>query len=163
MVRITILTKGEISPADLPTRTDSAKCHVSHVVADTDTWEQKMAQVLEDLPEVVRYVKNHNLGFWIPYSLSGQEHRYFPDFIACLDDGRGPEDLLNLVLEVSGERKKDKAAKVAAARQLWLPAVNMPAPSAAGNSSISATPGIAWGRFWELSTDDESQALVQRA
>lgn len=38
------------------TRAD--KCHVSHVVADTKSWEQKLAQVLEDLPEVVRYVKN---------------------------------------------------------------------------------------------------------
>ncbi len=28
--------------------TDPTKCHVSHVVADTESWEQKMAQVLED-------------------------------------------------------------------------------------------------------------------
>ena len=39
--------------------TDPDKCQVSHVVADTGSWEQRMAQVLEDeLPEVVRYVKN---------------------------------------------------------------------------------------------------------
>ena len=30
-------------------KTDPAKCHISHVVADTDSWEQKMAQVLEDM------------------------------------------------------------------------------------------------------------------
>ncbi len=30
----------------------------------------------------------------------------------------------NLILEVTGEKKKDKAAKVATARNLWLPAVN---------------------------------------
>ncbi len=40
------------------------------------------------------------------------------------DDGHGRDDLLNLILEVSGERKKDKAAKVAAARNLRVPAVN---------------------------------------
>jgi type III restriction enzyme len=32
--------------------------------------------------------------------------------------------LLNLILEVTGEKKKDKAAKVATARNLWIPAVN---------------------------------------
>jgi type III restriction enzyme len=31
---------------------------------------------------------------------------------------------LNLILEVSGEPRKDKAAKVATARTLWVPAVN---------------------------------------
>ncbi len=104
------------------TRAD--KCHVSHVVADTDTWEQKMAAALEDMSEVVRYVKNHNLGFTIPYTLSGEERQYIPDFIACVDDGNGSRDLLNLIVEVSGENRKDKAAKVATARTLWVPAIN---------------------------------------
>ena len=100
------------------------KCHISHVVADTDSWEQKMAQTLEEMPEVVRYVKNQNLDFTIPYTLNGAERRYIPDFIACLDDGNGPDDLLNLIVEVSGQAKKDKAAKTATARTLWVPAVN---------------------------------------
>ena len=100
------------------------KCHLSHVVADTDSWEQKLAQVLEDMKEVVRYVKNHNLGFNIPYVLNGDEKNYIPDFIACIDDGYGTNNLLNLLIEVTGEKKKDKAAKVATARTLWVPAVN---------------------------------------
>ena len=104
------------------TRAD--KCHVSHVVADTESWEQKMAQALEDMDEVLRYVKNHNLGFTIPYTLNGQEHQYTPDFIVVLDDGHGPENPLNLIVEVTGEKKKDKAAKVSTARALWVPAVN---------------------------------------
>lgn len=104
------------------TRAD--KCHISHVVADTDTWEQKMASAIEDMSEVVRYVKNHNLGFAIPYALGGEERNYIPDFIVCVEDGRGPKDLLNLIVEVSGEKKKDKAAKVATARTLWVPAIN---------------------------------------
>ena len=105
--------------------TNDRKCHISHVVCDTDSWEQKLAQVLEgELPEVVRYAKNHNLHFFIPYNFNGDEHRYIPDFIACVDDGHGPDDLLNLIIEVTGEKKKDKAAKVAAARTLWIPAVN---------------------------------------
>jgi type III restriction enzyme len=105
-----------------PTRAD--KCHVSHVVADTASWEQKMAQALEDMDEVLRYVKNDHVGFTIPYTLNGEERQYHPDFTAVVDDGRGPNDLLNLIIEVTGEHKKDKVAKVATARTLWVPAVN---------------------------------------
>jgi type III restriction enzyme len=36
----------------------------------------------------------------------------------------GEPDLLNLIVEVSGESKKDKAVKTATARNLWVPAVN---------------------------------------
>ena len=102
--------------------TDSEKCHISHVVADTNSWQQKMAQVLEDMNEVICYVKNQGLGFLIPYVLNGQQKNYMPDFVVRIDDGQ--DDLLNLIVEVSGEARKDKAAKVATARNLWLPAVN---------------------------------------
>ena len=51
--------------------TDPAKCHISHVVDDTESWEQKMAQALEEMGEVICFVKNHNLGFTIPYTLNG--------------------------------------------------------------------------------------------
>ncbi|MFH1897723.1 MAG: hypothetical protein ABH886_05730 [Candidatus Desantisbacteria bacterium] len=104
--------------------THDDKCHISHVVADTDSWEQKMAQSLEDMPEVIRYVKNHRLSFTIPYTLNGEEKNYIPDFIACIEDGHGQDDLLNLIVEVTGEKKKDKAAKVDTTRRLWVPAVN---------------------------------------
>ena len=96
--------------------TDPAKCHISHVVADTNNWEQKLAQVLEDMDEVVRYVKNEGLGFSIPYALEGIERAYIPDFIACIEDGNGRDDLLNLICEVSGEAKRDKARKAETAR-----------------------------------------------
>jgi type III restriction enzyme len=122
----------------VPFATREDKCHISHVVADTDSWEQKMAQTLEDMDEVKRYVKNHNLGCTIPYTINGEEKQYTPDFITCLEipspagrrsagaeRGAGGEgDSLNLILEVTGEKKKDKAAKVATARNLWIPAVN---------------------------------------
>ena len=104
------------------TRAD--KCHISRVVADTGSWEQKLAHTLEGMEEVVRYVKNHNLGFTVPYTLNGEERNYIPDFIACVDDGHGKDNLLNLIIEVTGEKKKDKAAKAATARTLWVPAVN---------------------------------------
>jgi type III restriction enzyme len=104
------------------TRAD--RCHISHVVADTDSWEQKLAQSLEDMDEVHSYVKNQNLGFAIPYSFEGQEKNYLPDFIVRIDDGHGLDDLLNLIIEVTGQKKSDKVAKVDTARSLWIPAVN---------------------------------------
>ncbi len=107
--------------ATWPTRAD--KSHVSHVVLDSD-WEAKLAQALEAMPEVVAYVKNQRLGFTIPYAVDGQQRSYIPDYILRLDDGGGPEDLLNLVVEVTGEKDTDKEAKVATARDLWIPAVD---------------------------------------
>jgi type III restriction enzyme len=105
--------------------TNPEMCHVSHVAADTETWEQRMAQALEELPGiVVRYVKNQGLGFGIPYSLDGEYHSYVPDFVACIDDGHGPDDLLNVIIEVTGKKDKAKAAKTSTARELWVPAVN---------------------------------------
>ncbi|MCL2647113.1 MAG: hypothetical protein FWD61_08925 [Phycisphaerales bacterium] len=105
-------------------KTDPARSHISHVVADTNSWEQKMAQTLEDMNEVICYAKNQNLGFFIPYSLNGQQKNYIPDFLVKLDDGHGKDDPLHLIVEVSGEAKKEKEAKVSTAEQLWIPAVN---------------------------------------
>lgn len=104
--------------------TEPSKCHISHVVADTDSWEQKMAQVFEEMDEVSCYVKNHNLGFNIPYTMNGEEKNYLPDFIVRIDDGNGKDNLLNLIVEVTGEVRPDKLTKAATAKNLWVPAVN---------------------------------------
>jgi type III restriction enzyme len=44
------------------------------------------------------------------------------------DKGEGAkasrEGDLNLIIEVTGEHKKDKAAKVSTAKTLWIPAIN---------------------------------------
>jgi type III restriction enzyme len=97
------------------------KCHVSHVALDSN-WEAKMAQSLEEMEEVVCYVKNQGLGFTISYTINGSEHNYQPDYIVRLRNQQG--NLTNLIVEVTGEKKKDKAAKVATARTMWVPAVN---------------------------------------
>lgn len=125
-------TIGSTEEVDFDTRksvyqTDARFCHISHVVADTGSWEQKMAQVLEELGEedlVISYVKNQNLNFTIPYTISGEEHNYLPDFVAKVDDGQGKDNPLNLIVEVTGEKKKDKKAKVSTAKDFWIPAVN---------------------------------------
>lgn len=105
-------------------RTDPKRCQVSHVVCDTESWEQKMAQVLEGMPEVLAYVKNEGLGFTIPYTHNGEQHSYIPDFIVRIDDGNGEENPLNLIIEVTGHDYEAKSAKRETAANLWVPAVN---------------------------------------
>jgi len=102
--------------------TDPGRCQVSHVVLDSG-WEEKVAQVLESLPQVASYVKNDHLGFVIPYTLDGEQRSYLPDFLvrARVAEGDVP---LTLVLEVSGAARRDKTEKVRTARDLWVPAVN---------------------------------------
>jgi type III restriction enzyme len=101
--------------------TDPMKSHLNFVALDSN-WEAKLASTLEGMSEVQSYVKNQSLGFQIPYSFGGTSANYLPDFIVRLLDGSDPP--LNVILEVTGERKKDKAAKVATATDLWVPAVN---------------------------------------
>ena len=103
-------------------KTSEDKCHANYIACDTKDWEQKMAEALEDMDEVKSYIKNQGLGFYIPYTFGGEEKNYIPDFVVRVDDDK--EDLLNLIVEVSGEKRKDKAAKTAAARNLWIPAIN---------------------------------------
>jgi type III restriction enzyme len=119
-------TQGSTEYVDFDTTravyvTRADRCHITHVVADTDSWEQKMAQTLEDMTEVQAYFKNHHVGFTIPYVMKGEQRNYTPDFVARVTTGGGE---LNLILEVSGQDRADKEAKVATARSLWVPAVN---------------------------------------
>ncbi len=112
----------DTTKAVMPASAD--KSHVSHVVCDTESWEQRTAIALEASPIVASYVKNERLGFEIPYLLDGEKRSYRPDFLVQLDDGRGSEDPLNVVLEVSGRQFVSKDAKVEAASTLWVPGVN---------------------------------------
>jgi len=61
------------------------------------------------------------VGFTIPYTLNGQEWNYVPDFVVRLRTAAGD---VNLIIEVTGEKRTDKETKVATARTLWVPAVN---------------------------------------
>jgi type III restriction enzyme len=104
---------------------DTEKSHVNRVAQDSG-WETELAAKLEDMPEVVSYVKNQGLNLKIPYTFEGRAANYVPDFLIRLRDrdSSGDDDLLTLLLEVSGQNKKEKQAKVAAAQDLWVPAVN---------------------------------------
>lgn len=50
--------------------------------------------------------------------------KIFGDFLVMLDDGQDTANPLNLIVEVTGEKKKDKEAKVSTVRTLCTPAVN---------------------------------------
>jgi type III restriction enzyme len=73
---------------------------------------------------VVAYVKNHNLGFEVPYRFKSEARIYRPDFIVRVDDGRGPDDLLNLVVEIKGYRGEDAKEKKSTMDTYWVPGVN---------------------------------------
>ena len=103
--------------------TAPAKCHFNLVPQDSD-WETIVSSKLEEMEEVRAYVKNQGIGFRIPYTCEGRPGNYYPDLIVKIDDGRGVADLLNLILEVSGQKKKEKEAKVQTAKTMWVPAVN---------------------------------------
>ena len=104
-------------------QTDSRKCHINWVVLDSD-WEGECCRVLEAHPHVRAYVKNHNLGFEVPYTLGGQSRIYRPDFIVLLDDNHGADDPLHLVIEIKGYRGEDAKEKKSAMESYWLPGIN---------------------------------------
>ena len=100
------------------------RCHVNLVVGDSD-WELTFCETLEAMSGVVlAYVKNHGLNFEVPYAMAGGERRYRPDFILRLDDGRGPADPLNVVVEIKGFRGIDAQNKREAMDTHWIPAIN---------------------------------------
>lgn len=104
-------------------QTSSRHCHVNWVILDSD-WEGELCRVVEAHPKVRAYVKNHNLGLEVPYRLGSETRRYLPDFVVLVDDGRGPNDLLHLVVEIKGYRREDAKEKKATMETYWVPGVN---------------------------------------
>lgn len=96
------------------------KSHVNYVVMDSD-WEGIAAKTLEELPQVISYVKNQFLGFAIPYVKEGKDRNYFTDFIVQCKGKDGT--IKNLMIEISGF-SKDKAEKKWFVENRWIPAVN---------------------------------------
>ena len=103
--------------------TDSRRCHINWVILDSD-WEGEFCRVAESHPQVHSYVKNHSLGFEVPYLCGSENRKYRPDFIVRVDDGHGDQDLLNLVVEIKGYRREDAKEKKSAIETYWIPGVN---------------------------------------
>ena len=85
---------------------------------------KEFCEVAQGHPQVLAYVKNHSLGFEVPYNLGGIKRTYLPDFIVLIDDGRGPDDPLHLVVEIKGYRGEDAKAKKETMETYWVPGVN---------------------------------------
>ena len=101
--------------------TDSRKCSVNLAVLDSD-WEAEFCRAVESHPNVLAYVKNHNLGLGVPYLYGSTPRTYIPDFIVQVDDGQG--DPLNLIVEIKGYRGEDAREKKNTMEAYWLPGVN---------------------------------------
>jgi type III restriction enzyme len=104
-------------------QTDSRRCHINWVILDSD-WEGEFCRVVESHPQVKAYVKNHNLGFEVPYRYGSENRKYRPDFIVLVDDGHGDDDLLHLVVEIKGYRREDAKEKKSTMETYWVPGVN---------------------------------------
>jgi type III restriction enzyme len=104
-------------------QTDPRRCHVNWVILDSD-WEAELCRVAESHPRVKAYVKNHSLGFEVPYRYGSESRRYLPDFIVLVDDGHGDADLLHLVVEIKGYRREDAKEKKSTMETYWVPGVN---------------------------------------
>jgi type III restriction enzyme len=104
-------------------QTRADRSHVNWAVLDSD-WEGELCRVVEGHPRVLAYVKNQGLGFRVPYQLQGEKRHYLPDFIVLVDDGRGPDDPLHLVVEIKGYRGEDAKEKKGTMDTYWVPGVN---------------------------------------
>ena len=104
-------------------KTAASLCHVNWVVCDSD-WELEFCRVAEADPRVRAYVKNQGLGLDVPYRFGSESRTYVPDFILRVDDGRGNDDLLNLIVEIKGYRREDAKDKKKTMDTYWVPGVN---------------------------------------
>jgi type III restriction enzyme len=104
-------------------QTDAQRCHINWVVLDS-SWEGEFCRAVEQHPQVRAYVKNHSLGFEVPYRMGSEARRYRPDFIVLVDDGHGSDDLLHLIVEIKGRRGEDAKIKATTLRTFWVPAIN---------------------------------------
>jgi len=99
------------------------KNHVNWVIWDSP-WEAEFCRIAESHPKVLAYTKNHNLGLEVPYRFGSAHRTYFPDFIVQVDDGRGKDNPLNLIVEIKGYRREDAKEKASTMKDYWIPGVN---------------------------------------
>ena len=97
------------------------KSHATHARCDS-RWEKITAQILDLHPDVLRWARNHQLKWSIPWVYEGQAHSYRPDFVAVteLPDCRE----LHVVIEVKGLEDDLDDVKRRWAESYWCPAIN---------------------------------------
>jgi type III restriction enzyme len=92
------------------------KSHISQIVVDS-TWEMTEAFELDHSPDVIAWTKNDHLGFVINYVFRGVIHKYYPDFLIKLKNGK------TLILEVKGKDDQQNRTKREYLKE-WVEAVN---------------------------------------
>ena len=90
--------------------------HISHVVFDS-SWEASEAFELDRNDDVVSWAKNDHLGFVINYVYRGVIHKFYPDFLIKLSNGK------MLILEVKGMDDQQNKTKREYLDE-WIKAVN---------------------------------------
>lgn len=92
------------------------KSHINHCVYDS-RWEASESWALDRNANVEAWVKNDHLGFEIAYTFQGIFHKYRPDFIIKMKNGK------YLVLEVKGQMTQQDKTKREFLEE-WIRAVN---------------------------------------
>ena len=92
------------------------RSHVNMSVFDS-RWEASEAFELDRSPDVAAWVKNDHLGFEITYSYKGIIHKFRPDYLIRLANGK------LLVLEVKGQDNQEQKTKREFLAE-WVRAVN---------------------------------------
>ncbi len=92
------------------------KSHISHTIFDS-TWEATEAFELDRNDNIESWVKNDHLNFYVNYVFGGVIHKYYPDFLIKLKNGK------MLVLEVKGKDDQKNKTKREYFKE-WIDAVN---------------------------------------
>lgn len=95
--------------------------HITYANCDS-RWEVTTAEELDNCPEVIRWVRNHRLNWFIPYVEDGQPRRYYPDFVAVTKLPGSSE--LHIIVEVKGIADQQDWLKKQWTEDYWIPAVN---------------------------------------
>ncbi len=130
------------------------KSHISHVVADTQRWEQTAAFLLEDCDLVQCYAKNDRMGFVIPYEFSGVSFAYEPDYLVKLTSG------ITVILEIKGYEDNQTKAKHQAAKK-WIAAVNNWKPAEQWKFHVCRNPQTLKQELAEICKNQQNVAVSE--
>ena len=95
---------------------ETVNSELSHAACHSGL-ELRTARTLDNNHRVLRWARNFQLGWTIPYSRDGVWRRYEPDFVAVLDGG------VNLIVECKGVYDDKAAAAERWTREHWIPSV----------------------------------------
>ena len=87
-----------------------------------NSWELRLAQILDNHPNVVAWARNDRQRWELPYMHQGEWQHYEPDFVARIELSDG--DKMNLVIEVKGQERDSDLDKSRYANEFWVPSVN---------------------------------------